>query len=107
MRVVRNIRAGRKAGYAGLRRRQGEDPRAAAACRGQVHAVAQMVEDDVYCIDVLTQISAATSALKAVSVMLVDDHLNHCVRQAAAEGGEVADEKLSEVEKVISRLVRS
>ena len=73
---------------------------------GQVHAVAQMV-DDVYCIDVLTQISAATSALKAVSVMLVDDHLNHCVRQAAAEGGEVADEKLSEVEKVISRLVRS
>ena len=57
--------------------------------------------------DVLTQISAATSALKAVSVMLVDDHLNHCVRQAAAEGGEVADEKLSEVEKVISRLVRS
>ena len=41
------------------------------------------------------------------SVMLVDDHLNHCVRQAAAEGGEVADEKLSEVEKVISRLVRS
>lgn len=75
---------------------------------GQVHAVAQqMVEDDVYCIDVLTQISAATSALKAVSVMLVDDHLNHCVRQAAAEGGEVADEKLSEVEKVISRLVRS
>lgn len=74
---------------------------------GQVHAVAQMVEDDVYCIDVLTQISAATSALKAVSVMLVDDHLNRCVRQAAAEGGEVADEKLSEVEKVISRLVRS
>ena len=65
---------------------------------GQVHAVAQMVEDDVYCIDVLTQISAATSALKAVSVMLVDDHLNHCVRQG---------EKLSEVEKVISRLVRS
>lgn len=45
--------------------------------------------------------------IEAVSVMLVDDHLNHCVRQAAAEGGEVADEKLSEVEKVISRLVRS
>ena len=61
----------------------------------------------ILAIDVLTQISAATSALKAVSVMLVDDHLNHCVRQAAAEGGEVADEKLSEVEKVISRLVRS
>lgn len=107
MRVVRNVRAGRKVGYAGLRRRQGEDPQRLRRVEGQVHAVAQMVEDDVYCIDVLTQISAATSALKAVSVMLVDDHLNHCVRQAAAEGGEVADEKLSEVEKVISRLVRS
>lgn len=106
MRVVRNVRAGRKVGYAGLRRRQGEDPQRLRRVEGH-HAVAQMVEDDVYCIDVLTQISAATSALKAVSVMLVDDHLNHCVRQAAAEGGEVADEKLSEVEKVISRLVRS
>ncbi|KAB7790222.1 metal-sensitive transcriptional regulator [Bifidobacterium leontopitheci] len=73
---------------------------------GQVRAVAQMVEDDRYCIDVLTQIAAATSALKSVSVMLVDDHLDHCVRQAVAEGGVVADEKLSEVERVLSRLVR-
>lgn len=74
---------------------------------GQVHAITQMVEDDKYCIDVLTQISASNSALKSVALILLDDHLNHCVRQAAAEGGEVADEKLSEVEKVISRLVRS
>ena len=74
---------------------------------GQVHAVAQMVEDDVYCIDVLTQISAATSALKAVSVMLVDDHLNHCVRQASVQGGEVADEKLAEASAAIARLVKS
>ena len=74
---------------------------------GQVHAVAQMVEDDVYCIDVLTQISAATSALKAVSVMLVDDHLNHCVRQASIQGGEVADEKLAEASAAIARLVKS
>lgn len=73
---------------------------------GQVRAVAQMVEDDRYCIDVLTQIAAATSALKSVSVMLVDDHLDHCVRQAVSEGGVVADEKLSEVERVLSRLVR-
>ena len=74
---------------------------------GQVHAVAQMVEDDVYCIDVLTQNSAATSALKAVTVMLVDDQLNHCVRQASIQGGEVADEKLAEASAAIARLVKS
>ena len=74
---------------------------------GQVRAITQMVEDDVYCIDVLTQISAATSALKAVSVMLVDDHLNHCVRQASIQGGEVADEKLAEASAAIARLVKS
>lgn len=73
---------------------------------GQIRAVTQMVDEDRYCIDVLTQIAAATSALKSVSVMLVDDHLDHCVRQAVAEGGVVADEKLSEVERVLSRLVR-
>ena len=61
----------------------------------------------MYCIDVLTQISAATSALKAVSVMLVDDHLNHCVRQASIQGGEVADEKLAEASAAIARLVKS
>lgn len=50
---------------------------------GQVHAITQMVEDDKYCIDVLTQISASNSALKSVALILLDDHLNHCVRQAA------------------------
>ena len=63
---------------------------------GQVHAITQMVEDDKYCIDVLTQISASNSALKSVALILLDDHLNHCVRQAAVQGGEVADSKLEE-----------
>ena len=74
---------------------------------GQVRAIEQMVESDRYCIDVLTQISASTSALKSVALLLLDDHLNHCVRQAAAEGGEIADEKLSEASAAIGRLVRS
>ena len=64
---------------------------------GQVHAITQMVEDNKYCIDVLTQISASNSALKSVALILLDDHLNHCVRQAAVQGGEVADSKLEEV----------
>jgi len=74
---------------------------------GQVRAIEQMVDDDKYCIDVLTQISAANSALKSVALLLLDDHLNHCVRQASAEGGDVADEKLAEASAAIARLVRS
>ncbi|MCH9276499.1 metal-sensitive transcriptional regulator [Bifidobacterium amazonense] len=74
---------------------------------GQIRAVTQMVEDDRYCIDVLTQISAANSALKSVALLLLDDHLNHCVRQASAEGGDVADEKLREASAAIARLVKS
>ncbi|OZG61906.1 transcriptional regulator [Bifidobacterium lemurum] len=74
---------------------------------GQVRALAAMVEEDRYCIDVLTQISAADSALKSVALLLLDDHLHHCVRQAAEEGGPVADEKLTEASAAIARLVKS
>lgn len=74
---------------------------------GQVHALSHMVEDDTYCIDVLTQIAAANSGLKSVALLLLDDHLDHCVRQACVEGGQVAGEKLSEASAAISRLVKS
>ncbi|WP_055427489.1 metal-sensitive transcriptional regulator [Bifidobacterium aesculapii] len=74
---------------------------------GQVRAIEQMVDDGKYCIDVLTQIAAANSALKSVALLLLDDHLNHCVRQASAVGGDVADEKLAEASAAIARLVRS
>jgi DNA-binding FrmR family transcriptional regulator len=74
---------------------------------GQVRGLQRMVEGDEYCIDVLTQISAATKALQAVSLGLLDEHLKHCVAQAVAEGGPVADEKLREASDAIGRLVRS
>ncbi|MEJ2855396.1 MULTISPECIES: metal-sensitive transcriptional regulator [unclassified Saccharothrix] len=74
---------------------------------GQVRGLQRMVENDEYCIDVLTQISAATKALQAVSLGLLDEHLKHCVAQAVAEGGEVAEEKLAEATAAITRLVRS
>ena len=74
---------------------------------GQVRAITQMVEDDKYCIDILTQISASNSALESVALLLLDDHLNHCVRQASIQGGEVADEKLAEASAAIARLVKS
>ncbi|GAB3454555.1 metal-sensitive transcriptional regulator [Kineococcus endophyticus] len=74
---------------------------------GQVRGLQRMVEEDAYCIDVLTQVSAATKALQAVALSLLDDHLGHCVAHAAAEGGAVADEKIKEASAAIARLVRS
>lgn len=73
---------------------------------GQVRGIHRMIEDDAYCIDVLTQVSAATKALERVALGLLDDHLSHCVAQAAAEGGEVSAEKLREASAAIARLVR-
>lgn len=74
---------------------------------GQIRGLQRMVENDEYCIDVLTQISAATKALEAVSLGLIDEHLRHCVAEAVAEGGDVADAKVREASDAIARLVRS
>jgi DNA-binding FrmR family transcriptional regulator len=74
---------------------------------GQVRGLQRMVEQDTYCIDVLTQVSATTRALESVALLMLDDHLSHCVAHAAAEGGEVADAKLREASAAIARLVRS
>ncbi len=74
---------------------------------GQVRGLQRMVEEDVYCIDVLTQVSAVTRALQAVALGLLEDHLGHCVAQAVAEGGPEAQEKVREAAAAVSRLVRS
>ena len=74
---------------------------------GQVRGIAKMIDEDKYCIDVLTQISAVSSALRSVALNLLDEHLNHCVTRAVAEGGDDADEKLAEASAAIARLVRS
>ena len=74
---------------------------------GQVRGLHRMVEEDTYCIDVLTQVSATTRALESVALLLLDDHLSHCVALAVAEGGEAGDEKLKEASAAIARLVRS
>jgi DNA-binding FrmR family transcriptional regulator len=74
---------------------------------GQVRGLQRMVEDDKYCIDILTQVSAATRALQSVALGLLEDHLGHCVAHAAAEGGEVAETKIREASDAIARLVKS
>jgi DNA-binding FrmR family transcriptional regulator len=74
---------------------------------GQVRGLQRMVEEDKYCIDILTQVSAATRALQSVALGLMEDHLGHCVAQATAEGGDVAAAKVREASDAIARLVRS
>jgi DNA-binding FrmR family transcriptional regulator len=74
---------------------------------GQVRGIAKMIDDDKYCIDILTQISAVNSALRSVALNLLDDHLDNCVSRALAQGGDEADVKLAEASAAIARLVRS
>jgi DNA-binding FrmR family transcriptional regulator len=74
---------------------------------GQVRGLQRMVDEDTYCIDVLTQVSAVTKALQAVSLGLLEDHLTHCVMEAAQAGGDEADRKVREAADAIARLVRS
>ncbi|WP_372438577.1 metal-sensitive transcriptional regulator [Cellulomonas dongxiuzhuiae] len=74
---------------------------------GQVRGIARMVDEDVYCIDVLTQIAAVTKALQAVGIGLVEEHLGHCVVDAARQSPEAGAEKVREASAAIARLVRS
>ena len=74
---------------------------------GQVRGLQRMIEDDTYCIDVLTQVSAATKALESLALQLLDEHLRHCVSAAIQSGGDEADEKIREASLAISRLVKS
>lgn len=73
---------------------------------GQVRGVQRMIDDEKYCIDILTQISALNSALKSVSLALLDDHLRHCVVSAAQDGGDELDVKLEEASDAIRRLAK-
>jgi DNA-binding FrmR family transcriptional regulator len=74
---------------------------------GQARGLQRMVTEDQYCIDILTQVSSMTSALEAVALGLLDDHLHHCVVDAAAAGGPEADQKIQEASAAVARLVRS
>ncbi len=81
-----------------------------ARIEGQVRGIARMVENDTYCIDVLTQVSAATKALQAVSLGLLEDHIAHCVVDAARStdpADSAAQDKVREASMAIARLVRS
>jgi CsoR family transcriptional regulator, copper-sensing transcriptional repressor len=74
---------------------------------GQIRGLQRMVDEDAYCIDVLTQVSAATKALQGVAVGLLDEHVRHCVRNAAGDDQEHAEMMVTEAPRAIERLVRS
>jgi DNA-binding FrmR family transcriptional regulator len=74
---------------------------------GQVRGLQRMVDEDSYCVDVLTQISAVNRALQAVALELLDDHLSHCVAEALSRGGADAEVKVAEASAAIARLVRA
>ncbi|MFJ3185559.1 metal-sensitive transcriptional regulator [Streptomyces halstedii] len=74
---------------------------------GQVRGLQRMVDEDVYCIDILTQVSASTKALQSFALQLLEEHLRHCVADAAVKGGEEIDAKVEEATKAIARLLRT
>ena len=74
---------------------------------GQIRGLQRMIDEDNYCIDILTQVAAVTKALQAVSLSLLEDHMNHCVVDAARVGDAEAREKVAEATEAIARLVRS
>lgn len=74
---------------------------------GQVRGIGRMIEEDQYCIDILTQVSAATAALHAVSIRLLEEHMQHCVVTAAQESPEAAEQKIAEAAAAIARLIKS
>ena len=91
-------------GYTGSK---GDYLKRLARIEGQIRGIAKMVDNDTYCIDILTQVSAATKALQAVSLGLLEDHISHCVVDAARESDEAAQAKVTEASAAIARLVRS
>ncbi|WP_326797377.1 metal-sensitive transcriptional regulator [Streptomyces sp. NBC_01808] len=74
---------------------------------GQVRGLQRMVEEDVYCIDILTQVSASTKALQSFALQLLEEHLRHCVADAAARGGDEIDAKVEEATAAIARMLRA
>ncbi|MFB7498898.1 metal-sensitive transcriptional regulator [Streptomyces sp. NPDC056161] len=74
---------------------------------GQIRGLQRMVDEDVYCIDILTQVSASTKALQSFALQLLEEHLRHCVATAAVQGGDEIDAKVEEATKAIGRLLRT
>jgi DNA-binding FrmR family transcriptional regulator len=87
--------------------RKGDHVKRLRRIEGQVRGLQRMVEQDEYCIDILTQVSASTKALQSFALSLLEDHLRHCVADAVENGGPEADDKVAEATAAIARLLRT
>lgn len=93
--------------HAGYLEDQDAIMRRLARIEGQIGGLRRMVADEAYCIDVLTQIAAVSRALEGVSLKLLTDHTNHCVRDAVEAGGADADDKVDELLAAVERFART
>ncbi|MFJ2608053.1 metal-sensitive transcriptional regulator [Streptomyces sp. NPDC091279] len=91
----------------GYHERKGEHLKRLRRIEGQIRGLQRMVDEDVYCIDILTQVSASTKALQSFALQLLEEHLRHCVADAALKGGDEIDAKVDEATKAIGRLLRT
>ncbi|ATL28833.1 metal-sensitive transcriptional regulator [Streptomyces formicae] len=94
-------------GVHGYHKQKGEHLKRLRRIEGQIRGLQRMVEEDVYCIDILTQVSASTKALQSFALQLLEEHLRHCVADAAVKGGAEIDAKVEEATKAIARMMRT
>ncbi|MCS0638823.1 metal-sensitive transcriptional regulator [Streptomyces sp. LP05-1] len=91
----------------GYHQQKGEHLKRLRRIEGQIRGLQRMVEEDVYCIDILTQVSASTKALQSFALQLLEEHLRHCVADAALRGGDEIDAKVDEATRAIARMLRT
>ena len=94
-------------GVHGYHQRKDEHLKRLRRIEGQIRGLQRMVDEDVYCIDILTQVSASTKALQSFALQLLEEHLRHCVADAARKGGDEIDAKVAEATQAIARLLRT
>ncbi|MFJ7998648.1 metal-sensitive transcriptional regulator [Streptomyces sp. NPDC096310] len=94
-------------GVHGYHHQKGEHLKRLRRIEGQIRGLQRLVDEDVYCIDILTQVSASTKALQSFALQLLEEHLRHCVADAAVKGGDEIDAKVEEATKAIARLLRT
>ncbi|MEU9217517.1 metal-sensitive transcriptional regulator [Streptomyces sp. NPDC048376] len=94
-------------GVHGYHKQKNEHLKRLRRIEGQIRGLQRMVDEDVYCIDILTQVSASTKALQSFALQLLEEHLRHCVADAALKGGTEIDAKVEEATKAIGRLLRT
>ncbi|MFF1764126.1 metal-sensitive transcriptional regulator [Streptomyces sp. NPDC058249] len=105
--IVTDIVTDHDRGIHGYHQQKAEHLKRLRRIEGQIRGLQRMVDEDVYCIDILTQVSASTKALQSFALQLLEEHLRHCVADAALKGGDEIDAKVEEATKAIGRLLRT